>query len=65
MASPNLRDLRCHACGALLLKEDVREGHVQVKCHYCNAMGEYRFTEGRRAVTREDPGSRRPRRIPG
>jgi phage FluMu protein Com len=31
-------ELRCKRCGALLLKESIVMGTVEVKCHRCNTF---------------------------
>ena len=30
-------EVRCKKCKNLLLKEDIKEGEIEVKCPYCNA----------------------------
>lgn len=34
----NLNEVRCAECGALLCKENIEVGEIEIKCHYCNAM---------------------------
>jgi len=41
-----LHDLRCEKCGALLAREDVALGDIEIKCYRCNKMNLYKY-EGR------------------
>jgi LSD1 subclass zinc finger protein len=31
-------EVRCSGCGRLLLKEAIRDGEIEIKCHGCNTM---------------------------
>jgi phage FluMu protein Com len=36
--SHSLRNFRCQQCGSLLLKQDMRDGALECKCHSCNTF---------------------------
>jgi phage FluMu protein Com len=38
-----LHELRCEKCGALLAKEDITIGDIEIKCHRCNCMNNYEY----------------------
>lgn len=41
-----MHDLRCESCGALLCREDIALGDIEVKCYRCNKLNYYKY-EGR------------------
>ena len=41
----NKRNWKCYRCGALLAKEKVLLGQVEIKCRRCNAVNVIKFNE--------------------
>jgi len=42
-------EVRCSKCHRLLLKEDMRDGEIEIKCHKCNTFN----TVSRRIVIQQ------------
>ena len=39
-----LHNLRCEQCNALLAKEDIALGGIEIKCSRCNKMNWFEYT---------------------
>jgi len=39
----SLHELRCEQCGALLSKENIEIGEIEVKCYRCNYLNWFEF----------------------
>ena len=39
-----LHEIRCEKCGALLCKEEIEIGDVEIKCYRCNFLNIFTYT---------------------